>query len=92
MEVPLHVKGVSAKLHLLYSAESVPYLCVSIYVYFTLSFRWELSPFETSLLSLFLCCLPPAACRDIPIYLPKASSKVAHRLVIFTLFDGMYVN
>lgn len=52
----------------------------------------DLSPLETSLLSLFLCSLPPASSRDIPIYLPKASNKVAHRLVIFTLFEGVHLS
>ena len=44
---------------------------------------------EIGLLSLFPSSLPPASCRDIPVYLPKASNKVAHRLIIFNLIEGI---
>ena len=54
--------------------------------------RWELSTLEISLLSLFLSSLPPAFCRDIPVYLPRASNKVAHRLLVFTLLEGIEVS
>ena len=57
-----------------------------------LSHRWELSTLEISLLSLFLSSLPPASCRDIPVYLPRASNKVAHRLLVITLLEGIEVS
>lgn len=50
--------------------------------------RWGLSSLELSLIATLLTSLPPSSCRDIPIYLPRASSKVAHRLVVFTLLEG----
>lgn len=51
--------------------------------------RWGLSSLELCIMSMFLSSLPPSSCRDIPIYLPKASNKVAHRLIILTLLEGI---
>ena len=53
--------------------------------------RWSLSSVELSIVAMLLSSLPPSLCRDIPIYLPKASNKTAHRLVVFTLFEGTSV-
>ena len=52
--------------------------------------RWGLSSLELCVISMLLSSLPPSSCRDIPIYLPKASNKVAHRLVVLTLLEGLY--
>ena len=53
--------------------------------------RWSLSSLELSVVTVLLSSLPPSLCRDIPIYLPKASNKTAHRLVVFTLSEGTSV-
>lgn len=55
------------------------------------TYRWGLSSLELSIIAMLLSSLPPSLCRDIPIYLPKASNKVAHRLVVFTLLEGTVV-
>ena len=52
--------------------------------------RWGLSSLELCVISMLLSSLPPSSCRDIPIFLPKASNKVAHRLVVLTLLEGTY--
>ena len=61
---------------------------LSIYIY-QFSFRWQLDAQEIILLSLFLSSLPSSQCTDIPVYLPKASNTIAHRLLIFQLVQGV---
>lgn len=51
--------------------------------------RWTLSPLEISLLAHLITSLPPAPCQDVPVYLPKASNKVAHRMLTFRLLEGV---
>ncbi|XP_074660651.1 protein fuzzy homolog [Tubulanus polymorphus] len=52
---------------------------------------WSLSQLEQVLLSLLNVSLPECSFRDIPIYLPKASPKVPHRLLTFQLVNGVEV-
>ena len=54
-----------------------------------LCLRWDLSPIEIILLSLFISSLPLAQSYDIPVFLPRASNKVAHRLLAFTLVENV---
>lgn len=50
---------------------------------------WQLDAQEIILLSLFPSSLPSSQCTDIPVYLPKASNTIAHRLLIFQLVEGV---
>ena len=52
---------------------------------------WNLSPLEIGLLAHLIASLPPARCQDIPVYLPRASNKVAHRMLVFSLLEGVHV-
>ncbi|XP_064400628.1 protein fuzzy homolog isoform X2 [Halichondria panicea] len=53
---------------------------------------WDLSSLEKCLLSLFVQSLPPSCATDIPVYLPHASNRVPHRLLTFTLLEGVLVS
>ena len=66
----------------------ITYVAVGIHLY--VPSRWGLSSLELSLIAMLLTSLPQSSCRDIPIYLPRASSKVPHRLVAFTLLEGTH--
>lgn len=55
------------------------------------AYRWQLHTQETILLSLLVSHLPQVQCIDIPVYLPMASSDVAHRLLVFQLVDDVRV-
>ena len=46
---------------------------------------------EQILLSLLPTSLSPSQCADLPVYLPIASNTVAHRLLIFHLYNGVYI-
>ncbi|CAB3990223.1 Hypothetical predicted protein, partial [Paramuricea clavata] len=52
---------------------------------------WELSSTELVLLSLVIHSQPECSSRDIPIFLPQGSPKVAHRLVTFQILEGVEV-
>ena len=51
--------------------------------------RWDLDPIEIIVLSLFTSSLPLAQSYDIPVFLPRASNTVAHRLLAFTLVENV---
>ena len=68
------------------------YVCMYVSIYLSVyqfSFRWQLDTQEIILLSLFPSSLPSSQCTDIPVYLPKASNTIAHRLLIFQLVQGV---
>lgn len=46
---------------------------------------------EQILLSLLSISLSLSQCVDLPVYLPKASNTMAHRLLIFHLYNGVYI-
>eukprot|EP00731_Ephydatia_muelleri_P006406 Em0003g654a len=52
---------------------------------------WKLSSLEIGLLAHLIASLPPSRCQDIPVYLPRASNKVAHRMLVFSLLEGVHV-
>lgn len=50
---------------------------------------WELAGLDSSLLSLLHSSLSAAHCRDLPVFLPVASNSVPHRLLVFTVLEGV---
>ena len=73
-------------IHIIQLADGSPQILHAYYLQCTC--RWGLSSLELCIISMLLSSLPPSLCRDIPIYLPKASNKVAHRLIVLTLLEG----
>ncbi|XP_046846982.1 protein fuzzy homolog isoform X2 [Xenia sp. Carnegie-2017] len=52
---------------------------------------WDLSSTELVLLSLLITSQPECSSRDIPIFLPQGSPKVAHRLATFQIVEGVEI-
>ena len=72
------------------SAASSPYGCILVHNRVALATErwWALPPLEQTLLLLLVAALPHASARDLPVFLPIGSPKIAHRLLTFHLMTG----
>jgi len=75
------------------SAASSPYGCILIYNRVALATErwWALPSLEQTLLLLLVAALPHASSRDLPVFLPIGSPKIAHRLLTFHLMSGVEI-
>lgn len=53
---------------------------------------WQLSHRETVLLSYLIDSHRPESPADIPVFLPAASPKLSHRLLVFKIKEGVFVS
>lgn len=75
------------------SAAMSPYGCLMVHNRLSLATErwWALPSLEQTLLLLLMSSLPYSNARDIPVFLPIGSPKIAHRLLTFHLLSGVEV-
>jgi len=75
------------------SSASSPYGCVLVRNRVALATErwWALPSLEQILLLLLVAALPHSSARDLPVFLPIGSPKIAHRLLTFHLMTGVEI-